>query len=439
MRKSEPITGRAKARIQTEKTPRARQADETRPARLDAGAGGGPLVHIRNSPLSAAGAGLRSVVDSETGEILVVRQGHDCTLQVVASAAEARGRRFYRLEVARGLLGTRHRVNACHRVPAKFAQAVEVWRKHSQGECQCGAHFKGLMVCGSVWLCAVCGSKISERRRAELQTAIALWQAEGGVVWLATYTFSHGRHDVLAETLDKLANARRKMKRGMSYDAIRKDFGTIGTVQAFEITHGPAHGWHPHIHELVFLRAGCDMAEFRNRMYEKWRRACIASGLGEPSFEHGFDVRGGEEAARYVSKGVGWGLDQEMTKGHIKDGRGKNRSPGQLLDCAADPLADEAHRAEAGRLWLDYAKAMKGKQQLRWTPGLKARFAVADLTDDEIAAQVEEDAILLARISLDDWHVIARHKLQASVLALAEAGGAEAIDNLIAAYRGVTR
>ena len=433
MRKSNPSRTGQKAEEVTEgATVRARSAA----ARAGAGGGrqGAPLVHIRNSPPSAAGAGLRPVVDSETGEILLVRQAHDCGLVVVTGPGEARAKRFYRLEIARGLLGRGHRVNVCHRVPAKGADAVEVWRKVPDGDCQCGAHFKGVMVCGAVWLCAVCGSKISERRRAELETAIALWKAEGGEVLLVTYTFSHGRHDVLGETLDKLAKARRRMKQGKVYDSIREDFGMIGTVQAFEITHGPAHGWHPHIHELVFVRSGADRGELRARLYEKWRRACVRSGLGEPSWEHGLDVRGGEEAARYVSKG--WGLEQEMTKGHIKDGRGKNRSPGQLLECSADPLADPGHQVEARRLWLDYAAAMKGKQQLRWTPGLKARFAVPDLTDEELAAQVEEDAVLLARISLADWHLIARHRLQATVLALAEAGGADAIDALLAAHRG---
>lgn len=398
------------------------------------------MVHIRNSLPASAGAGCSEVIDSETGEILLVRRGHDCSLQLAPTPGAARTRKYFRLSVARTLLGTGHRVNACHRVPVKHAEAVEVWRKRSDGECQCGAHFKGVMVCGSVWLCGVCGSKISERRRVELETAVALWKAEGGTVWLVTYTFSHGRHDVLGETLDKLAKARRSMKSGRIYERIKDDFGMIGTVQAFEITHGLAHGWHPHIHELVFLRSGCDMVEFRQRIYDKWRKACIRAGLGEPSFEHGLDVRGGEAAARYVSKGVStWGIEQEMTKGHIKDGRGKNRSPGQLLDCAGDPAADKAHRDEAARLWLDYAKAMKGKQQLRWTPGLKSRFAVADLTDEEIAAQVEDDAVLLARISLNDWHVIARHNLQATVLTLAEEGGADAIENLITAYRGMTK
>lgn len=433
MRKSNPSrTGQKAEEVPEGATVRALSAAAR--AGAEGGRQGAPLVHIRNSLHANAGAGLRPVVDSETGEILLVRQGHDCGLVVVTGPGEARAKRFYRLEIARGLLGRGHRVNVCHRVPAKGVDAVEVWRKLPDGECQCGAHFKGVMVCGAVWLCAVCGSKISERRRAELETAIALWKAEGGTVLLVTYTFSHGRHDVLGETLDKLAKARKLMKGGATYKAIRQDFGIIGTVQAFEITHGPAHGWHPHVHELVFLRAGADRVELRARLYEKWRRACVRSGLGEPSWEHGLDVRGGEEAARYVSKG--WGLEQEMTKGHIKDGRGKNRSPGQLLECSADPLADPGHQVEARRLWLDYAAAMKGKQQLRWTPGLKARFAVPDLTDEELAAQVEEDAVLLARISLSDWHVIARHRLQASVLALAEAGGAEAIEALLSAHRG---
>src|SRR5438552_1083589 len=33
------------------------------------------------------------------------------------------------------------------------------------------AHYGGLMVCGSVWVCPLCAAKISERRRAELEQA----------------------------------------------------------------------------------------------------------------------------------------------------------------------------------------------------------------------------------------------------------------------------
>jgi hypothetical protein len=319
-------------------------------------------------------------------------------------------------------------------VPAKGADAVEVWRKRA-ADANCAGHFKGVMACGSVWLCAVCGSKISERRRGELEQAMTQWKAEGGSVWLATYTFSHGRSDVLAETLLKLNHARRRLKSGREYEAIRAEFGIEGTVMAHEITYGDAHGWHPHYHELVFVKGGnLDMAAFRKRMYAKWARACEMSGLGVPSWEHGFDVRGGQEAAAYVAKGGMWSLEHEMTKGHLKDGRGGNRSPGQLLDCAVDLEASEAHRRQARRLWLDYAAAMKGKSQLQWSRRFKARFGLAELTDEEIVGQAEAEAVLIARLSLDDWRVVVRHELQAAVLERA-IRGAEAIERLIAIFR----
>ena len=127
MRESNAPTSAGETRERANSAPaatgRATAADGRAPGRQR----GASLVPIRNRLPASAGAGLRSVVDSETGEILLVRQGHDCGLVVVASPGEARARRFYRLEIARGLLGTGHRVNVCHRVPAKGA---EIGRAH---------------------------------------------------------------------------------------------------------------------------------------------------------------------------------------------------------------------------------------------------------------------------------------------------------------------
>jgi hypothetical protein len=415
-------------------------------------AAGGPLVSIRSSlPPSCSAKDLREFIDRETGEIMLIRQGHKCGFVLVTGSAEARGLRYRRLASGRSVLPTSHRIGVCHRVPSPHSASVEVWQV-PQG---C-AHFKGLMICGSVWVCAVCGSKISERRRAELETATALWRAQGGEVWLLTYTFSHGRFDRLRDSLERLSQARKFMKSGREYKQIRSEYGIIGAVQAAEITHGPAHGWHPHIHELAFVAGGLDMRAFRSRMFERWRRACLRAGLGEPSERYGFDVRGGDEAAGYVAKGLGveswdrpgaapqpepepagggWGLEREVTKGHIKNGRGSNRSPLQILDCAVDREATPEHREQSRLLFLDYAEATKGRRQLSWSPGLRSRFAVPELSDDEIAAQVGEDAVLLASIPLDDWYIIERNGLQAQVLSLAENGGAAAVFALIGAYR----
>lgn len=395
---------------------------------------GSPLVSIRSSLPPSCPANDLEAVDLDTGEIWIVRQGHACGFRLGSGLAESRALRFRRLAAAREVLPARHRVGVCHRVPVPGRSTVEVWRR-PEG---C-AHFKGVMLCCSVWLCAVCAAKITERRRAELTAASGIWQAQGGSVWLLTYTFSHGRYDHLRESLQRLSEARRFMKGGREYESIRKEYGIIGTVQAAEITHGPSHGWHPHIHELAFV-AGGDLVAFRARMFERWRVSCLKAGLGEPSAKHGFDVRGGSAAAGYVAKGIGaedWGLEREVTKGHIKAGRGLNRSPFELLDCGCDPQSSPDHREQSRALFLDYAGATKGRRQLAWSPGLRDRFALGEVSDEEIAADVGEDAVLLASISLEDWAIIERHRLQAAVLTLAENGGAAAVFALIDTFRGV--
>ena len=53
----------------------------------------------------------------------------------------------------------------------------------------------------------------------------------------------------------------------------------------------------------------------RMQFFEQWKKACEKAGLDQPSYEHGLDLRNGQKAAKYVAK---WGLEHEMTKGHIK-------------------------------------------------------------------------------------------------------------------------
>ncbi|RIW97499.1 replication protein, partial [Acinetobacter baumannii] len=57
-------------------------------------------------------------------------------------------------------------------------------------------------------------------------------------------------------------------------------------------------------------------------------KACEKAGLDQPSYEHGLDLRNGQKAASYVSK---WGVEHEMTKGHIKKGKTDSKTPFDLL------------------------------------------------------------------------------------------------------------
>src|SRR2546426_9509868 len=72
------------------------------------------------------------------------------------------------------------------------------------------AHYGGLLACGSVWVCPVCAIKISEKRRVELEQAIARCIEKGGVVYLATYTIAHKRSDNLSALLTSFLAARKR-------------------------------------------------------------------------------------------------------------------------------------------------------------------------------------------------------------------------------------
>lgn len=383
-------------------------------------------------PLKPAWAvGLLEFTDSETGEVFYARRAHDCTLHLVQSPAEKRVRRFVRKAAAADALGKGHRIAACHAYPIKGSTRVEVWAK--QGAALPG-HFVGLQTCALSWLCAICAPKIGERRASEIESAMTICKAQGGQVLMPTFTAPHQRKDSLVETLAGIKKALRSMGQSRRYRQLQDRLAVAGRITSTEITHGEANGWHPHFHELWFFeRAGVNLVALESELYAMWRKACLKAGLGEPSRKHGVVVQDGSRAAQYVSK-MGdkeWGLADEIAKASSKGGRGGSRSAWQLLDCMADPEATPAHQNRAAALFREYAEATKGRQQLAWSPGLKKRYAIVDMNDEELCAQVEEDSVLIAKIPLDAWRAIRRLKMQAHILNAVQYG-ADVVNDLVA-------
>jgi hypothetical protein len=105
-----------------------------------------------------------------------------------------------------------------------------------------------------------------------------------------------------------------------------------GSVTATEITHGIRHGWHPHFHELILLRADSEehALDMARTLRSPWLASLRAYGLDGASAA--FDVRGAAEAGNYVAK---WGVAEEMTlsgdkAGKTQDGHERGRLPSQL-------------------------------------------------------------------------------------------------------------
>jgi hypothetical protein len=333
---------------------------------------------------------------------------------------ESRVQRFALQSVARQLL-PQSRTAKCLRWRA-YKQEINVWKSHEHKT----AHFSGLQTCASVWTCPVCASKIAERRRAEVLGAMLTHEASGGNVQLLTLTVPHQRGDNLETLLDQQAKALKRFWDSRTTEAIYSEMGYLGQIKATEVTHGRKsprnNGWHPHYHVLLFTGSGVDLKRFDKaqmrdwevRLYLVWAKACKAVGLGVPTMAHGLKLDSGDKAAAYATK---WGLEDEITKGHIKKGRSGGETPFDLLRAV---LADKADK-QAAALFREYAQAFKGKRQLLWSQGLKSRLAVQETSDEELAQRVEESAVLLGQITPEQWRDVLKVDARATVLEIAAA------------------
>ena len=342
-------------------------------------------------------------IDPETGEISYEKPDYDPVM--------ARVERFAMQSAARKILPNSRTAHCLRNV--QKAKDIEVWQSKERGTCS----FKGLQTCGSVWACPCCSAKISERRRVELRTAIALHTASGGHVLLATFTTPHYLGDNLSDVLAGQAKALKYINSERASVKVFDDMGCIGKIRALEVTHGRLrrsnNGWHPHYHVLLFVRSGLDLEACRASLFERWVSACLKAGLKAPSIEHGINLDDGTKAAAYASK---WGLESEMTKGHTKKAN-DGETPFDLLRAYLERC--DGH---AAILFREFAETFKGKRQLHWSKGLKKRFGIGEVSDDELVAKQDDDAAKLGTITIDQWRKILRAEGRATVLELAAHG-----------------
>lgn len=302
----------------------------------------------------------------------------------------------------------KERVRGCLRYRISASDDVEVRYNPNREK----AHYSNVQRCGSVWLCPVCSAQISEGRRQELKTGIKNHAVSGGEVYLVTLTNPHYISDDLQAQLDGQKQALKYFTGDRASREFMAKHGKVGHIRAMEVTYGQ-NGWHPHYHFLFFferpiLGGAIVLQDF---MGKHWQNCCVKSGLKKPSIEHGCDVRDGSYAQEYVSK---WGLEDEMTKGHIKKGRVGSHTPWDLLRLA------EAGVEKAGKLFAVFANAFKGKAQLRWSKGLKTRLLVDEKTDEELATETEKDSVEVNTLDYHLWKIILAYKARAKYLSCVE-------------------
>ncbi len=354
--------------------------------------------------------------------------------RTVPTAAEKRAQRYEALSTARSWLSVRahslapvreagdlYRTCDCRYVRKDRRVGVQYSAQHQ------GAHYSGLVTCGSVWACPVCTAVIQQRRRGELTQLIDwAYKKQGLAPAMVTLTFPHCRFDRLDDLLERQAAAFKKLRSGNVWTLFKRRSGFRGLVRSLELTHG-RHGWHPHTHELWLIRRmdEDERREFLVFLRERWLKCCIEAGLVDPADDaqraafmlHSVDVRFEVNDSDYLAKqdsSRAWGVDREIVSGAGK----KARVAGGVHPHEFLIRRDRGDRQR----FLEYVDAMKGKRQLYWSPGLKKACGVDDLDDETVADESREPAELLGELSADDWSIIRAKNKRAQVLEVAETG-----------------
>lgn len=298
----------------------------------------------------------------------------------------------------------RHRIDASKGVQVRYNETREQ------------AHYANVQRCGSVWTCPICSAQISEGRREELKQGMKAFQGKGksqdagGMVYLLTLTNAHHHGDNLTQLLEGQKKALHRLWTLRKSREMFKSLGKVGHITATEVTHG-SNGWHPHYHILLFFDTSIDVQKLRDFIAVCWQNCCEKSGLKTPSLEHGCDLREGKYADHYVSK---WGLEDEVTKGHIKKGKQDSLTPWDLLK-----LSEEGCE-KSGHLFQVFAAAFKGKRQLSWSKGLKSLLGVDEVEDEELAEVTEKESIEVDLLDIELWSLILRYQSRAEYLAAKE-------------------
>lgn len=320
------------------------------------------------------------------------------------------------------------RVRMCGRARTKKTDVVEV------GLADGVASMRGIQRCGSVHVCPCCAPKIRHGRAQEINQAGTQHLEAGGSMLFITCTVPHKRRDALAPLWSGVAKAWGDVtesdfwlawgeSRGIELQARKnsKPRRRIGVIRSLELTDG-RNGWHPHLHNLAFLDRPLGKVEldtFTAELHQQWADACERQGLDRPSEKHGVKVVVVEsvgDLAPYLCGLDGTRIDLELARGDLKHGKAGGRSPWAILASVAT-WGDQADLAR----WWEYEAASYRKNAITWSQGMKRRYGIVKMTDQELAEEsVGHQAVLI--LGGQNWLDVCKAKLCAPLLNLVERG-----------------
>lgn len=361
---------------------------------------------------------------------------------------------------------TRFRMRAANWEVSKSSRQRKCGRCRRQSDVlvkvvpETGAHFSGLVTCGSVHCCPVCSAVIQVQRRKQLQEAEETARGKGFGYLHVTVTARHSEALESRELYEAQSAAFSHARSGAPWQrwcdrygiptpyTIRGSGGAqgeklkIGSIRATDATVG-SNGLHIHFHTAMITRRPLtdeEAEDLRAFLFARYARKLRA--LGFDALEHdpetgrplGIVVTQVPDLGDYLAKlPLAWELTASQTKAAA---RGSRTMWEVLRDVAAGAEVKSRKWKRDRAIWREWSETMHGKNSLVWSPGLRAVLlgTEEDQTDGEVAEAAASAGREVGRIPGPVWDRLAHlPAAQASVLAAAPLGQ-PAIDLVISGY-----
>nr|WP_240544315.1 protein rep [Bifidobacterium sp. SO4] len=248
------------------------------------------------------------------------------------------------------------------------------------------AGFRNLEHCCSPWACSICSTIIRAHRAGELRQVVTAWTEQGHGLAFLTVTRPHTISEPLEVGLDRVQSGWRELGASQKWRTLKQVYGIRHWVRSTEITWNLSHGWHAHIHALLFLEdPDADVNGLGREIRELWSGLLSRDGGRPISRRHGVTclpvATTPEQVASYLSKSSD-GISAELMRMDAKRGRKASLSPFQLLD---QETIDQLGPGTARRLWLEYVAATHGRRSVTWSRKLRGELMpTRERTDQEI-------------------------------------------------------
>jgi hypothetical protein len=272
-------------------------------------------------------------------------------------------------------------------------------------------HYHNVQRCASIFHCPVCAKIITEKRRSEMKQATKTWKDSGGFLYFLTITSRHNKNTHLRTLKAGQTLAKKKFFSGRKAEELFSELGKCYQIMSNEITFGCENGFHPHSHVLIFSDkelSGFELYKLQHKLALHWQNACRLAKIEIPDLKHGLDLKDGTYAAEYVSK---WGLEEEMTKSHLKRGKLGSLTPFDLLHLSIEDklLYDDKLPS---KLFQEYALVFKGTRQLSWSKGLKELIKIADVEDEDIVQETDKTSFIVHNVSALIFALVKKNKVR---------------------------